>query len=1658
MRTISKYIAVLLLMLTTTTAQAQTQTHKLTLVSTIGQSMTISIYKHSSTGNWNWLDNVYNEWAEASCDLAVGDSVVLEAIAYSYSGWKYTYMEYEGKKIHEGEMGSSDEWPRFIMPDHDVTIYVHGEFDPETPGDAGQDLPNPKNPNSNSWNPATGEVFMNDASQSLDDLRKRFGFTNDSIKSFVISYAVGNIDNQPAGVLADLRAGNHYYPNLETLDLRHIYDYFFDSNYYWNPDGFPMSGENFLYISFWGTGSLKRLILPASLKGLADRDMFKVYQGESHLEELICYAEVPPYILQETIDDLPKSCVLYVPEQSIAVYKSDKYWGQMADIRAIPEGEVEDITVDLPDDFKDGRYVGMSLQLFNARTGEEKKYIIDERGSYIFRSMTSDEPYTAQILNPQDVLVATTDTLTLGNKPMEMTFTRVKKLYDLTLTVQTPAEQEGDSPTDVTERTSIVWTDGIGNRIATDNTLARQIEGSRVFYGISLPSEISAHYGVPPRTELVVKEGTANTIITLAQPDSVILSGKVTDTDGKPIALATVTASLMMNGTVGKTFTTTADQLGRYELTALTGDLTLNATARGYVSERVNVTVTEEQKTIEPIQLSELSGPTIVYDFTYTATPAVGGESTAMPGYSDYANVAITAYNETTGQSIDSLMVSYPEVQLLEGAKTGDRIRLTASSLKEAFMPVEATATLHEEKGDTITFAIVQKGAIEASFERTNNQTVTVSLYDAEGQLVSTHEFAEATMTLSELLDGQYTLVMMGSDPLLNKTRLLNDYASIGLTEGTDYVQKKVTVKSGTTAVASVEEVPLLNTSSFYYTDDTKTLFMPNKPEVSTSCNVTLRAEIGFKEDIKERVSNVRLLVDYPSDKAEFVEGSSMAGNKMVRATDKDGRLTIPVEKEFIDEPVRFILTALDQGLLLSSAYVQFDIDGREVIQPIGFATCEVKYMTIVAPEKVSKLEFPVRGNAPALSPVKLYANGSLLVGETQAMADGSWQIHVELPGCPNLATIPLHAVITTKQGREVKTETVKVFYNKDAIRPLHVYMYPPLNLTEGGINYKAISDKENLRIDFDFDHPETIDKQWYTSYNHVSSPFLFEIVFNTIDSSMVHNVYLEYQTVKGGFDFLRAEYDGNTGHWMCSMNLKEDAVNNVDVIFEDATKPQMDGDNLNVNINLMEAINDNIQSFKNEVNELLARMGNEGDATKRYELFCEFLDLIGFDASQVEEEVPEGMTFDEALAQAMATVNEFNLGVEVPGGMSIYDINYGENMHITHAAGLNVSDLLAEGYEEIESTDGHICYQLVTEAHTVFVDFQNDICIEVTGEQAALLAKMRNAKGLDLVEAVNDFVSSMNSWITLFNQGVEILKGSADTARKLIIPLYQAADKSLLALKATAEGGRALTAAEQTAVGTLGVTKWFLDGADKVLVCVKQYGINPEEVFKLFAKSPANTALAKTVNTSLNALKGLGTALSYVTVVNDLIEGITKVTRLFELYNAVPYPCKSDEAEAERLKQDIANFVVGETVWFGVLATADLAGTEAMNKGALAIPIPPFGVGLSTMMGGVAGTLIKMGANWLNGQLYDHNYQDYNNRLNELDCDHEMWKKRIRAQYQMEKRFAENRRKHLRVCIDPSGYVYEAVADNRVENATATIYFKQTGEDEYGDLHDEVW
>ncbi|MBR1667822.1 MAG: carboxypeptidase regulatory-like domain-containing protein, partial [Bacteroidaceae bacterium] len=1693
MRTIQRYLAVLLLLLSAVSAQAE----KLTIVSTVGSHIDlISVYGHNELGSWNTSSRIHTDYNEEAkgydYDVAAGDSVMISVpFTNEWTGWKYTYMECEGKKIHEN--GDTYQDLVFIMPDHDVTIYLYAEYDPDYP-----DLPG--NPSPGGWNAATGELTVsgfqtygghdgyyhaNGMSGTVATILKRCGVNKADVKKVTVMGEIGDVSTL-SWMSNGYNCGNCEidFPNIEAVDLRHTYGL---QSY-----NYSYAFENTLSSYFVPT--LKKLILPSNIEQLRS-----FYWGEySVLENVTLYASVPPTVLdyntREHFDKLPAGCILYVPEQSVAAYKADEYWGKFSKILPIPEGDAEDITVDLPDNFTDGRYEGMSLLLCNARTGEQTKYIVDERPSYIFYAQTNEEPYTAQLLSPQGVLIASTDTLTLGGQPMEMTFKTVQPIHTVQLTVQTPAEEEGGTPTDVTDQTTIIWMDAMGNRLGTGSTLARQVEGTRLLYGITLPTDLAARYGVPPRTELLVKEATAQTVLTLSQPDSVILSGKVTDLDGKPVAMANVTASLMMNGTVGKVFTATTNALGRYELTALTGDLTLSASASGYVAVREAVSYSSLVSLASlsspsspsstassassasttggnfDLTLSPLSGPTIHYDFTYTAATTADEEATTLPYYSDYANVVVAAYNETTGKAIEHLAVAYPEVQLLEGAKAGDRIRLTASSLKDAFMPVEVTVTLtdeEEEKADSVTFALKELGGVEVSFLRTGNQAVTAALYDADGLLCRQETFAEASLILTGLKDGDYTLVTMGSDPLLSKMLYLSDYTAVGMEADKDYVSNKVKVESGIISEVTNDLIPTLYATPFYYTDETKTLFMPNKTEVSTSCNVTLRAEIGFKDDIKERVSNVRLLVDYPIGMAEFVEGSSMTGTKMVRATMEDGHLSIPVEKDYLDEPTRFILTAIDQGTLMASAKVQFDIDGRTVTQPIGVASCDVKYMTIVAPEAIYKLSFPVYGTAPALSPVRVYAGNDILVGETQSLADGSWDMHVELSDCPNLATIPVYAVITTKQGREAKTETVNVTYDQNMIRPLHVLMYPPLIGAWNNPNdySSVISDAENLCIDFDFENPMSLSEQWYSAYVHTSHPFLFEIILNTTDPTLVKNVVLEYTTVYGEVGYLPAEYDGTTGHWMCSVNLQNDAVCNVDVDFLDETEPLADADLLYLSTHLLDYIKEGFESEQKEMDRILTGLSTETNQGKRQQLFQELAELMEIDLSNLSEETETDKTLDEIFAEMEALHAEINGNLDgFLQGLDLYNLDLGEKASYTHTNGLTPEQLLNEGYMAFQTTDGHTIYQLANEEHYVLVDFENDMRMETKGdaEAAELLARARIGQDEDLFTKVN----RENGWLLVMSATISALineaKQFAQEAHKIFHANWvkELNKEAEFMAKYCTPNSPLLTDKQIKQLKSIQSDKQFQALCADIS---NQLGNNGLDIHK----APIPVPITKTgikLQSIMKTISAIGEVFSWIAVLSDCKEGYDRINELESIYKEIPNPCKEDESNARHLRNDVFNFIVnpfasGQIPYFHTLILADVLATETVGGG-LKIATATGGTSMSTVLGGILINLTKIAACWVMNETYAKKIDYYTGELRLLNCDEEYRKKQEKwwkARFYAENGRPRNKFPKLRAIIDPSGYVYEAVADNRVENAKATIYFKQTGEDEYGDLHDEV-
>lgn len=1663
MKTIARYITTMLLVLTgTLTVTAQNDPflpddpgrakphHKLKIVSTEAFNIIIEVYTHTPNGNMIEGDiNITHSDANITMTLAEGDSIKIWNRTYTWSGWEYTYMEMDGKKIHENqhlESYSVSDMPTIVMPNHDATIYVHAKLDPSTPGWEQAD-----NPYSGMWNAETGELFVNnfvpyfpDGSGSSYQNKKGY-LLSGAIWQILNSYNVSSSDVKILTINGEMGICSYYagylgFENTHTIDLRHTYGY---KSYYglWYDE---KSWYDNIFDQAVYSPSLKRLILPSNIQGIGD-GVFgyqQIFGDNWKLEELTCYAVTPPMLNENTLSPLPTSCVLCVPEQAVAAYKADKYWSRFKTIKGIQEAE--DVTVDLPDNFTDGRYRGMSLELLNAENGESRKYVVDERGQYVYRGLVNGARYTALLRSTKNGIIAQTDTMLLDNQPIEMTFPKVVGMEEVLLTVKADGK-------DVTDDVTIGWTDRKGNRIGDGKKLDQQIEGSHVYYAIKLPSQLATLYQQPSVTEHIV--GTNRNVIALdlLPLDSVSVSGVVRDIDGNRIGGATVVVAQTVNGQISKSFITTTDASGRFSLKALAGPVARSVSATGYITNRQEMTLSNEIATTDTITLATLSGAIVTYDFTYTESVLKGETASTLPSYSDYQNVSITAYNETTGKQLTDISVQYPQVVIISGTKKGDRIRLTATSLNGSFKAVEQTVTLGDDEQASVTIAIVQYGGIEISFEQTDNSEVTASLYNSDGKLYQTYDYNEAIIRLTEIPDGKYTIVTMGGSTMFSSILSLNDYTTVGLKEGTDYIKNEVTVKSGEIVTVVNKTIPVLNESGYFYTEDTGTSFKINKTEVGVGYNVTLRATLGFKPEYRNKVSNVSLIVDLPTN-GQMVEGSAMTGTKLTRSSVSGNRVTIPISIDDLAQNTRFAVATTAEGSFTPTAYVQFKVDGREVLQPIGTVSCNVKGMTINVPEIICELTLPVQGTAPSRSFITIYT-GNTELGQTTAREDGSWISYVELPACPNPSKIPIHCKMTTKQGLEFYSQTATTTYDQDYVQVDHVYMW-----------------YLDQFVDFDFNHPDRIEDQSYTTY--MSDWYTFAVEFNTTDSAKVANPTLYVKKTDGEWDVVdNLTYNKDKGWWMGTYQLWHGyGICNVDVDYGSNAVSKIDREAYDGGALLTQAVSQNMKDEAEWIESELNRIMNiKDDAMFREEMDALF-DELGIEGSWEGSGEPDiekwledidNVFKDDDLSEMLSNWDIYNnaeMGKMVPG------------ITVRYATGLTPAILESDGYIKMETTSGLPIYMLVTETQMTIVDLENNQVIDYQfqGEMGArmrgLVKAARANDGSDFLTKLAELQDAVNGWLV---HAKALLTGMATKVIDLVVDGYLRNHRLVNIQRQLAEArynmdflrktGRLakfpevtkkvakLSQEEKTVKGLMIVFNKLADGPDANII-VKTF-CNPNTKWgKLAAKVKAamqSTQLTKTI--------------SWLGILTDIVDGIAHLYHLGEIYTKIPNPCPEDESNAKSLKMDIGIYGAWVCIYYAALEVFNVGVLDGMATATATLP-----VGLVIPFGLVA---IEIGKIW--GQVllerdYERRLVEYRTRLDALECegDNENWKKRVRAQYLMEKKFARNkalRNKDLKVGIDPSGFIYEGVTDNRVENATTTIYYKNEGYDEWGDYHNEA-
>lgn len=379
----------------------------------------------------------------------------------------------------------------------------------------------------------------------------------------------------------------------------------------------------------------------------------------------------------------------------------------------------------------------------------------------------------------------------------------------------------------------------------------------------------------------------------------------------------------------------------------------------------------------------------------------------------------------TKKRAIEKFHVQYPHIVLMEEVDDGDKLRIVAKSRTSSFNASECVTTISQQKA-TATFAITELGQINASFKESENKAVFGLLYDSLGTLQNTYSFSgKGQLTVSDLADGTYTLVVMGGSEFFNSIYKFDELSQSGLMKDVDYVQRTVNVKSGNISVIDIPVVPKLNESKLYYTGES-TSFTVNKSNIVAGNYLTMTGHIDFKPEYAGKVSNVQLIAEMPKS-CQFVDNSVMIGTSVYNGcTVNNNQVQIPLPD--YNSRVRFCVIPTANGNYTPNAFVQFDLDGKTIKQPIGSAKYSVKELSITVPSMTASKTITVSGTAIGTSTVDVYDN-DVLIGQTRSCANGTWTTTCNLNDAYNMSRHNIYAKVMTSKGVQLVSEKVACIY-----------------------------------------------------------------------------------------------------------------------------------------------------------------------------------------------------------------------------------------------------------------------------------------------------------------------------------------------------------------------------------------------------------------------------------------------------------------------------------------------------------------------------------------------------------------------------------------------------------------------------------------------------
>lgn len=937
-------------------------------------------------------------------------------------------------------------------------------------------------------------------------------------------------------------------------------------------------------------------------------------------------------------------------------------------------------------------YQGMQLVL---TVGNVRRVLkVGTASTYRFTGLEEATTGTLQVKNTYGDVIRQIDSIAIS----PVTTVSLKGSVSMGALTLTLLDDNGN---DITSQAAVEWLDGNGDLYATGAALAGIPAGKLLKGQVRLNEKYGKTHVAPETQNITVEEGSNTITLTLERFPLIGVEGRVMDSAGA-LAGASVVVSQTLNGKYIHRTTAVTDKYGNFYLEIPGADVKLSVTAYGYRDYTDVLDVSGGSIQLEDITLEKVTGTKIQIDASYIQS-VLPGKEPASQKVSDLDELDFYVFNRTRNQAVTAMLRQDKTLLLADHFAAGDTLEITVSHVQGSYRPVTEEVSVSTANTGSLKTELVQWGSIQATLSDNRNPVSRLMIFNQDGTRVW-QETGENSFASAALQDGTYTVLAMGNSSFFTVPNTLEGIRRAGLKSGTDYVTQDITVSAGHISQCSIASVPLLDESRFYYTDPAATSYTTSKTSITAGKFFTLRASAAFEKKYAEGVSNVCWIFELPEG-LQYHEGTmSVGGNSSAAYTHDSGILTIPTNDP--SQVVRFCVDAVGQGEVTVPGYLEFTYQGERIRQPVGTVNVKIGALDFWVTDKTFDTAITINGTAASNAEIYVYDN-NVLVGQTQASAGGFWKLTFDLYKPGTISEHKIYAEMELENGTRIRSVTHTVSYQ-----------YDPDPVSVSTVSMFLGSQTEPAAV-FDFQNPQTKGMSYSINGNE---NITFVAKFDCDDLTKLSDVTLNVDLTDGNVRMLGCIYDEAQQAFVTSavfsinalpLSVSVSYVYDGDLVFaqSDLNDLKQSENDLTLSFN---AINKSMEQTPNRLDPFELNFGE--DIVIPAEVQADLVEL-----NRLLEEYKSYQTQLEAIQTRLYGQIDFTEnGMSSHGGLIEADISQ------TTLSAFSVKDKAAEGYSvfRVGESDALILVRMENDPVTGSVE-QSIIDTSSNGQEAAMFSRM---------------------------------------------------------------------------------------------------------------------------------------------------------------------------------------------------------------------------------------------------------------------------------------------------------------------------------------------